>query len=99
MDDEQITEDREEVAEETTPETNEEATEQRTDDYDGLARRIDDLTELVRNRFDAIIGMLETLGVAAVESDNVTDGEVYDLADEAADVVDEILGIDSLDLL
>lgn len=99
MDDEQITEDREEVAEDTTPETNEEAVEQRTDDYDGLARRIDDLTDLVRSRFDAITSMLETLGVAAVESDNVTDGEVYDLADEAADVVDEILGIDSLDLL
>lgn len=99
MDDEQITEDREEVAEETTPETNEEATEQRIDDYDGLARRIDDLTELVRSKFDAIVGMLETLGIAAVESDNVTDGDVYDIADDAADVIDEILGIDSLDLL
>ena len=34
---------RAEVAEEATPETATEQTEQRSDDYDGLARRLDDV--------------------------------------------------------
>ena len=103
MDDERtddITEDREEVAEESTPETDVQATEQRTDDYDGIVRRLDDIETLIRQRFDGIQGALDALGVAAVESDGVIDGDVADtIGKAAAEAVDEILGIDSLDLL
>ena len=95
---EDIREDEEEVADEATPETNEEAEEQRTDDYEGLARRIDDLNDMVRDRLDTIERAIEALGVSTVEAG--TDGTVADAAGEAAaEVIDELLGIDSLDLL
>lgn len=86
--------DREEVAEDTTPETDTEAVEQRTDDYDGLARRLDDIYELISSRFDAMEGALNALGVATVEGTGTVDA-----GDAAEQVIDEILGIDSLDLL
>lgn len=87
--------DREEVAEEATPETDTEAVEQRTDDYNGIVRRLDDLFELVNSKFDAINGALEALGVAAVEGDvsSAATGEA------SANVIDALLGIDALDLL
>ena len=91
---------REEVAEEATPESDTQAVEQRTDDYDGVVRRLDDIEETIRRRFDAIERSLDALGVIAVEGGPVTDGDVADIAGEAAaQVIDEILGIDSLDLL
>lgn len=102
MDDErdEVAEAREEVAEETTPESNEQAVEQRTDDYDGLVRRLDDIESMLRERFDALDRALETLGVAAVESGDIADGDVPDaIGEAAAEVVDEILGFDALDLL
>lgn len=95
----EIAEDREEVAEDTTPETDTEATEQRTDDYDGIFRRLDDMDTMIRDRLDNIQRMLEALGVAAVEADTVIDGDVDTIGEKSAEVVDEILGIDSLDLL
>ena len=95
----EIAEDREEVAEDTTPETDTEATEQRTDDYDGIVRRLDDMDTMIRDRLDGIQRMLEALGVAAVEADTVIDGDVDTIGEKSAEVVDEILGIDSLDLL
>lgn len=91
---EEIRDDEEEVAEEATPETDEEATEQRTDDYDGLARRLDDIADMMRERFDSIDRMLDALGVSAVEGD-----ATIDAGETAAEVIDEILGIDGLDLL
>lgn len=95
---EDIREDEEEVADEATPETDEEAEEQRTDDYEGLARRIDDLHDMVRDRFDAIERAIDALGVSTVEAG--ADGNVADAAGEAAaEVIDELLGIDGLDLL
>lgn len=97
---EDIQQDREEVAEDATPETDTEATEQRTDDYDGIVRRLDDIERLIDERFDSIRQMLDALGVAAVESDGIVESDVQDVAGAAAAaVVDEILGIDSLDLL
>lgn len=101
MDDERtddITEDREEVADESSPETNDEAVEQRTDDYDGIVRRIDDLESFLRERLDGLQRALNALGVAAVESDTDLDS-VDDAGEAAADLVDAVLGIDSLDLL
>lgn len=103
MDDEgreDIQQDRDEVAEDATPETDTEATEQRTDDYDGIVRRLDDIMRLIDERFDAMRQMLDALGVAAVESDGIVESDVQDIAGAAAAAaVDEILGIDSLDLL
>lgn len=95
---EDIREDEEEVADEATPETNEEAVEQRTDDYDGLVRRLDEIADMVRDRFDALERAIDALGVSTVESG--ADGTVADAAGEAAvEVIDELLGIDGLDLL
>lgn len=97
---EDIQQDREEVADDATPETDTEATEQRTDDYDGIVRRLDDIERLIDERFDSMRQMLDALGVAAVESDGIVESDVQDVAGAAAAaVVDEILGIDSLDLL
>ena len=98
-DEREITEEREEVAEAATPETDEQATEQRTDDYDGLARRMDELTDLVRERLDGIERMIEALGVSAVEGDIDGDAVAAAAGEAAAQGVDELLGIDSMDLL
>lgn len=101
-DDERIEEEREDVAEESTPETDEQATEQRTDDYDGLARRIEDLMGEVRKGFEGISKRLEALGLASVEEAGYMEGDVpdvEDVADAVAEKVDELLGIDALDLL
>lgn len=95
---EEIRDDEEEVADEATPETDEEVAEQRTDDYDGLVRRLDEIADMVRDRFDAIERAIEALGVSTVESG--ADGTVADVAGEAAEeIIDELLGIDGLDLL
>ena len=95
---EDIRDDEEEVADEATPETNEEAVEQRTDDYDGLVRRLDEIADMVRDRFDVIERAIDALGVSTVEAG--ADGTVADAAGEAAaEVIDELLGIDGLDLL
>ena len=101
MDDERtddITEGREEVADESTPETNDEAVNQRTDDYDGIVRRLDDIESFLRERLDGMQRALDALGVAAVESDADLDN-VDDTGEAAADLVDAVLGMDSLDLL
>jgi len=101
MDDERtddVVKDREEVAEDATPETDVQATEQRTDDYDGIVRRLDDIESYLRERLDGMQRALDALGVSAVESDvSVDDADTIGAA--AADVVDELLGIDGLDLL
>ena len=99
MDETEITEEREEVAEDTTPETDEEAVEQRTDDYDGIVRRIDDLATSVADRLDNIERMIEALGVSAVEGELDGDAVAAAAGEAAAQVVDELLGIDSMDLL
>lgn len=99
MDETEITEEREEVAEEATPETDEEATEQRTDDYDGIVRRIDDLATSINDRLGSIERMIEALGVSAVEGELDGDAVAAAAGEAAAQVVDELLGIDSMDLL
>lgn len=102
MDDERIddiTEDREEVAEDATPETDTQATEQRTDDYDGIVRRLDDIESFLRERLDGMQRALDALGVSVVESDVSVDDVTDSIGNAAADVVDELLGIDGLDLL
>lgn len=97
MDEDRIDEDREEVADEieSDPETADEAAEQRTDDYDGLARRLDDLFDMVRERFDRLDDAIGAIQVSAVDSGI----DAGDIADAAAEAVDEILTLDALDLL
>lgn len=89
-------EEREEVAEqiEADPETADEAAEQRTDDYDGLARRLDELAGELARRFDALDAAVSALGVSVVERSSDTSE-----TDELQDVADDLLGIDALDLL
>ena len=97
---EDVAEDREEVAEETTPETNEQATEQRTDDYDGLVRRLDELTDMVRGLTEDVKRGFEALGLAAENAGYVDDAiEAADIADDIADAIDELVGLEALDLL
>ena len=97
MDEDRIDEDREEVTDEIErdPETADEASEQRTDDYQGLARRLDDLLDMVRARFDRLDEAIGAVQVAAVDSGI----DAADIADAAAEAVDEILTLDALDLL
>ena len=100
MADEEIREDEQEAAEDATPETNEEAVEQRTDDYDGLARRIDEVTQLVRDVLDAVervesgVGAFVEAGAVINEPDVVSAG----LAEAVADAIEEVISIDELDL-
>lgn len=97
--DEDIRDEREEVAEEIeeSPETADEAAEQRTDDYDGLARRIDDVAEMVRDGFERMTTMLDALGVTAIES--ASTDNVEEIVDAGVDTVGELMGLDALDLL
>ena len=100
MADEEIREDEREVAEDAAPETDEEAVEQRTDDYDGLARRIDEVAQLVRDVLDAVervesgVGAFVEAGAVINEPDVVSEG----LAEAVADAVEEAIYIDDLDL-
>lgn len=96
MGDEEIRDDEERVAEEieAEPETTEEAAEQRTDDYDGLARRLDDIANMLAARFDALDTAIGALGVSVVESGvTITDES------DAEEAITDVLGIDALDLL
>lgn len=97
--DEDIRDDREKVEEEIeeSPETPEEPAEQRTDDYDGLARRIDDVAEMVRDGFERMATMLDALGVTAIESAGTDTVEV--IVDAGVDTVGDLMGLDALDLL
>ncbi len=94
-----IREDREEVQEEIeeNPETADEAAEQRTDDYDAIARRLDDVADMVRDGFDRMATMLDALGVNAIEG--VGTDAVEEIVDAGVDTLGELVGLDALDLL
>lgn len=97
---EDVEEEREDVADETTPETDEQATEQRTDDYDGLVRRLDELTEMVRGLTEEVRRGFDAIGLAAENNgyvDNAIDAN--DVAEDIADAIDELVGLEALDLL
>ena len=99
--DDDIREEREEVQEEIeeNPETPDEAAEQRTDDYDGLARRLDEIMEMVRDGFDSVRTSLEALGVTQLESASVAGNDVEEIVDAGIDTVGDLMGLDTLDLL
>lgn len=70
-------------------ETNVEQTEQRTDDYDGLARRIDDvLTKLdaYGSKLTAFIESVNTFMDAAGAGDTDGDSETHDDSDDTDDI-------------
>lgn len=99
--DDDIREEREEVQEEVeeNPETPDEAAEQRTDDYDGLARRLDEIMDMVRDGFDSMRTSLEALGVTQLESATVAGSDVEEIVDAGVDAVGDLMGLDTLDLL
>lgn len=99
-DEREETMDREEVAEETTPETEEQAVEQRSDDYDGLVRRLDELAELVRGLSEDVRRGFDAMGLAA-ENGGYVDAaaDAADVAEDIADAIDELVGLEALDLL
>lgn len=99
--DDDIRDEREEVQEEVedSPETPDEAAEQRTDDYDGLARRLDEIMEMVRDGFERMGTSLEALGVTQLESATVAGNGVEEIVDAGVDAVGDLMGLDALDLL
>ena len=98
---EDVTEDREEVAEEATEETGTQEVEQRTDDYDGLVRRIEDLADSVKRGFSLIDSRLEALGLTATESVGYVDESIKpeQVAEDMQEAIDKLVGLDALDLL
>lgn len=99
--DDDIREEREEVQEEVeeSPETPDEAAEQRTDDYDGLARRLDEIMDMVRDGFESMRTSLEALGVTQLESASVAGNDVEEIVDAGIGTVGDLMGLDALDLL
>ena len=99
--DDDIREEREDVQEEIeeNPETPDEAAEQRTDDYDGLARRLDEIMDMVRDGFESMRTSLEALGVTQLESATVAGSDVEEIVDAGIDTVGDLMGMDTLDLL
>lgn len=100
-------EEKEQVAEDTTPETDKQAVEQRTDDYDGLSRRMDDVLDKLDGMTE-MLGRLESMfggfveagatvreGVDDISEDVIEDTGINDIVD---DVLDEVVSIDELDL-
>lgn len=97
---EDVEEEREDVADETTPETDEQETEQRTDDYDGMVRRLDELTEMVRGLTEDVRRGFDAIGLAAENNGYVDDAiDANDVAEDIADAIDELVGLEALDLL
>lgn len=97
---ERIEEEREEVAEDSSPETNEEAVEQRTDDYDGIVRRLDDLRDMLQAGLEDMRRGFDAMGLAAETAGYVDDTiDAADVAEDVADAIDELVGLEALDLL
>lgn len=91
---------REEVAEEATPETPTEQTEQRTDDYDGLARRLEDVLaklDAIAGKLDAIEGMYSTFVDAGAIVSDATDALASSAAAAVADAVEDALDLETFD--
>lgn len=99
-DEDEREDEREDVAEETTPETDEQQVEQRTDDYDGLVRRLNELTEMVRGLTEDVRRGFDAIGLAAESNGYVDDAiDTNDVAEDIADAIDELVGLEALDLL
>lgn len=91
---------RAEVAEEATPETATEQTEQRSDDYDGLARRLDDVLaklDTLEDKLDRIGGLYSTFVDAGAIVTGATDAVAAAAAEGVADAIEAALDLESLD--
>lgn len=105
--DENVEQAEEKVAEDATPETPTEAVEQRTDDYDGLVRRIDEVLDLIDKvlaaveRVESFTGAFVDGGATVREgADDISEDVVEDsgINDIAGEIMDEVVNIDDLDL-
>lgn len=99
MEDE-IRNDEAEVAEDSTPETPDEQTEQRTDDYEGLARRIDDaLAKLdsIERKLDDINAMYSTFVDAGAIVSDATESVAAAAAEGVAEAIAAEFDLDALD--
>lgn len=91
---------RAEVAEGATPETETEQTEQRADDYDGLARRLDDVLAnlaALDDKLDRIEGLYSTFVDAGAIVTGATDAVAAAAAEGVADAIEAALDLESLD--
>ena len=91
---------RAEVAEEAMHETETEQTEQRTDDYDGLARRMDDaLAEIraIKEQLDRIEGLYSTFVDAGAIVTGASDTVAAAAAEGVLDAIEDILDLEQLD--
>lgn len=90
---------REEVADEATPETEIEQTEQRTDDYEGLARRLDEvLSKLDRmyDKLETVEGMYSTFVDAGAIVTGASDQIAAATAEAVAEAI-EYVALEDLD--
>ena len=91
---------REEVADEATPETEKEQVEQREDDYQGLARRLEDALEMlsrISDKLDALEGMYSTFVDAGAIVTGATDAVALAAAEGVAEALEDALNLETLD--
>lgn len=94
----QETEEIETETQEQEAATEQEVAEEERDneDYDGLKARLDDMMGMI----EGLTARLDALGLETVESQGYVDGNIPEtIADEMQTKVDQLLGIDALDLL
>lgn len=91
---------RQEVADEATPETPAEQTEQRTDDYEGLARRLDDvLSKLdgLSSKLDGLEAMYSTFVDAGAIVSDATSAIAEAAAEGVADALEASIDLEDFD--
>lgn len=90
---------REEVSDEETPETEIEQTEQRTDDYEGLARRLDEVIsklDRVYDKLETVEGMYSTFVDAGAIVTGASDQIAAATAEAVAEAI-EYVALEDLD--
>lgn len=98
MDD--IREDEERVAEEATAETPKEQTEQRTDDYECLSRKIEDVAsklDEMNRKLDGLNAMYSTFVDAGAIVSNAGDAVAAAAAAGVADALEDFIDLEALD--
>ena len=88
---------REEVRDDATEETNTEEVEQREDDYQGLARRLEDIMkrlDAIEDKQGEILGMFDNVA----DNGAVITAAAEEVADAVADVID-IYDFDNMDFV
>lgn len=98
MDTEEIREDENTVEEETTPETDEQAVEQRSDDYDGIVRRLNEIFAEIASfsaKLDAFMEAGSLVDSGAAIRDVEDDDSDPDIIEEDAE---DYVAIEDLDL-